>query len=110
MILQNPYRLLGVFANDPLRVRIANTAKIRAFSKIGKEISFETDADGLLGKLQRTSESVEQANVLLFDNTRKAKFALFWFHKNNTIDDTTISHINLNTYLRFIIPDSDNNI
>lgn len=110
MILQNPYRLLGVFANDPLRVRIANTAKIRTFSKIGKEISFETDADGLLGKLQRTSESVEQANVLLFDNTRKAKFALFWFHKNNTIDDTTISHINLNTYLRFIIPDSDNNI
>jgi hypothetical protein len=37
MILQNPYRLLGVFANDPLRVRIANTAKIRAFSKIEKK-------------------------------------------------------------------------
>ena len=48
MILQNPYRLLGVFANDPLRVRIANTAKIRAFSKIGKEISFETDAEFII--------------------------------------------------------------
>ena len=43
MILQNPYRLLGVFANDPLRVRIANTAKIRAFSKIGKEISGQSE-------------------------------------------------------------------
>ncbi len=43
MISQNPYRLLGVFANEPLKVRTANTAKMRAFFKIGKYVFFISD-------------------------------------------------------------------
>ena len=47
IISKNPYRLLGVFANDPIRVRTANSAKMRVFFKIGKTIQFETDTEGL---------------------------------------------------------------
>lgn len=107
MISQNPYRLLGVFANDPLKVRTANTAKMRAFFKIGKAISFDTDAEGLLGTLTRTSDIIEQANDMLFDNIKKVKYALFWFHKDNVINENTISLINFNTYQRYIIQKSD---
>lgn len=102
MISQNPYRLLGVFANDPLKVRTANTAKMRAFFKIGKAISFNTDAEGLLGTLTRTSDIIEQANDMLFDNIKKVKYALFWFHKDNIINENTISLVNFNTYQRYI--------
>lgn len=107
MITQNPYRLLGVFANDPLKVRTANTAKMRAFFKIGKAISFDTDAEGLLGKLTRTSDIIEQANDMLFDNSKKVKYALFWFHKDSIINENAISLINFNTYQRYIVQKSD---
>lgn len=107
MISQNPYRLLGVFANDPLKVRTANTAKMRAFFKIGKAISFDTDAEGLLGTLTRTSDIIEQANDMLFDNIKKVKYALFWFHKDNIINENTISLVDFNTYQRYIVQKSD---
>ena len=107
MISQNPYRLLGVFANDPLKVRTANTAKMRAFFKIGKAISFDTDAEGLLGTLTRASDIIEQANDVLFDNSKKVKYALFWFHKDNIFNENTISLINFNTYQRYIVQKTD---
>lgn len=107
MISQNPYRLLGVFANDPLKVRTANTAKMRAFFKIGKAISFDTDTEGLLGTLTRTSDIIEQANDMLFDNSQKVKYALFWFHKDNVINENNITLINFNTYQRFVVQKPD---
>ncbi|WP_294915115.1 hypothetical protein [uncultured Prevotella sp.] len=107
MITQNPYRLLGVFANEPLKVRTANTAKMRAFFKIGKAISFDTDAEGLLGTLTRTSDIIDQANDMLFDNRKKAKYALFWFHKDNVINENNITLINFNTYQRFVVQKPD---
>lgn len=107
MISQNPYRLLGVFANEPLKVRTANTAKMRAFFKIGKAISFDTDAEGLLGTLTRTSDIIEQANDMLFDNSQKVKYALFWFHKDNVINENNITFINFNTYQRFVVQKPD---
>ena len=33
IIDNNPYRILGVYANSPLRERVANASKARAFLK-----------------------------------------------------------------------------
>lgn len=107
MISHNPYRLLGVFANDSLRDRTANTAKMRAFFKIGKSVNFNTDTEGLFGELNRTQDSVHQATDVLFDNANKVRFALFWFHKNNVVNEATISQINATSYHKFIVQDSD---
>ena len=65
-------------------------------SLVEKAISFNTDAEGLLGTLTRTSDIIEQANDMLFDNSQKVKYASFWFHKDNVIND--ISSIIINAF------------
>lgn len=48
LLSHNPYRVLGVMANAPVKERVANQAKIKAFLKVGKPISFPLDLEGLL--------------------------------------------------------------
>lgn len=48
LLSHNPYRVLGVMANAPVKERVANQAKIKAFLKVGKPISFPLDLEELL--------------------------------------------------------------
>lgn len=61
IIDNNPYRILGVYANSPLRERVANACKARAFLKVGKSVSFPLDLTGYLHPLNRTGESFARA-------------------------------------------------
>lgn len=43
-ILQNnPYRMLGVFANTSVKERVASLNKMKAYLMVGKTISFPSD-------------------------------------------------------------------
>ena len=43
-ILQNnPYRILGVYSNSPIKERLANHNRLKAFLKVGKSVSFPLD-------------------------------------------------------------------
>lgn len=106
MITQNPYRLLGVFANDSLRVRTANIAKMRAFFQISKSVSFCTDIEELLGTVNRTSSVVNQANDELFDDNKKVKYALFWFHRSDIINEATVPQLNGASIKKFVAQDT----
>ena len=64
-IAHNPYRILGMFANDPLRTETANIARIRAFNKVGKECSFDSDFTDIFGTTDRSEEAIEHAITLL---------------------------------------------
>lgn len=47
-IINNPYRILGVLSNSPLKERVANLNKLNAFAKVGKKVSFPNDFGNII--------------------------------------------------------------
>jgi hypothetical protein len=80
-ISDNPYRILGVFANDPIKVRTANIAKIRAFRKVGKYCHFECDYTEIFGAINRSEEAIEEAISKLASNEESEFYSYFWLHR-----------------------------
>ncbi len=65
IINDNPYRLLGVYANSPTKERVANESKLRAFLKVGKQMALPLDLPRFLPAINRTIETVTQAKAYL---------------------------------------------
>ncbi len=95
LISDNPYRLLGVFANDGVRVRMANIGKLRAFLRVGKTVHFAIDSEELLGVIARSEALIDNARTLLADERESVVAALFWFHR---VNDFTSLQIKTLTY------------
>lgn len=65
-ITNNPYRVLGVLSNSPLKDRVGNQNRLAAFAKVGKEVSFPNDfASVITEKPQRSAENISAANTAL---------------------------------------------
>lgn len=107
IIASNPLRIIGVFANDPIRIRTANIGRIRAFSKVKKTISFSVDMQGFLGSFRRTLEAADSANLLLADKNKEAVYSLFWFHKNTSFDEQVIEDVCEDNCLKYIKSQGD---
>lgn len=94
IISQNPYRVLGVLSNSPLKERVGNQNRLAAFAKVGKEVSLPNDfATVIPEKPIRTSDSISSANVALNLDKDQLKHALVWFINGSPIDDIAIKHI-----------------
>jgi hypothetical protein len=85
-ITNNPYRVLGVFANDSAKVRTANIARIRAFRKVGKECSFDCDFVDLLGPVNRSEEAVDNAISQLSFISDEEFYSCFWFSRTSELN------------------------
>lgn len=77
-VSQNPYRLLGVYANAAARELLAHTSRISAFLRVGRSISFPSDMELLLPPIVRTTESVRQAQAALSLPAGRLRHAQFW--------------------------------
>lgn len=93
IIQNNPYRLLGVFSNSPLKERLANNNKLKAFLKVGKEASIPLDRIEFLPHLHRTEESVSSAEAMLTLPADQIKYAQFWFIKQSPLDEVAFNHL-----------------
>ena len=82
----NPYRQLGIFANSPTRERVANCNRLKAFLKVGKQVSFPLDLPQLLPTMVRTAKSVNEAEARLTLPKDQVGYAQFWFVKATQID------------------------
>ena len=85
-IAHNPYRVLGMFANDPLRTETANIARIRAFNNVGKECPFESDFTDIFGSIDRSEESIEHAITLLSSDDDRDYYSSLWIHRAQSLD------------------------
>ena len=92
-ITQNPYRILGVYANSPVKERVANQNRLNAFLRVGKPVSFPLDLPGILPALKRTQESVADAVVRLSLPQDQFRHAQFWFVKATPFDDIAFNHL-----------------
>ncbi|MCM1222785.1 MAG: hypothetical protein NC548_50845 [Lachnospiraceae bacterium] len=94
VITNNPYRILGVLSNSPLRERVGNQNRLAAFAKVGKEVSFPNDfATVITDKPQRTSENISAANTALNLDKDQLKNAFFWFINASPIDGIALKHL-----------------
>lgn len=94
IISQNPYRILGVLSNSPLRERVGNQNRLVAFAKIGKEIAFPNDFATILAeKPVRTPDSITAANSAINLDKDQLKYAFFWFISVSPIDNIALKHL-----------------
>lgn len=94
IISQNPYRILGVLSNSPLKERVGNQNRLVAFAKVGKEVSFPNDFATILAeKPDRAPDSITGANTAINLDKDQLKYALFWFISGSPIDNIALKHL-----------------
>lgn len=93
IIQLNPYRLLGIYSNSPTIERVANHNRMKAFLKVGKQVSFPLDLPSLLSPINRTPENIAEADAKLTLPSEQLKYAQFWFIKSTPIDDIAMNHL-----------------
>ena len=89
----NPYRLLGVYANSPIKERLANHNRMKAFLKVGKPVSFPLDVPQYLQPINRIDALVADAEAKLALPKDQMFYALFWFIKTTPLDDIAFNHL-----------------
>ena len=92
-IILNPYRFLGLYANSPTKDRVANHSRLNAFLRVGKTITFPLDLPGLLPPLERTPETMADADAKLTLPKDQFRYAQFWFIKATSLDDIAFNHL-----------------
>ena len=93
LILQNPYRILGVYANSTKKDIIANKGKATAFLKVNRPVEYPLDLKGILPPLERTLDSMNEADAHLAIAKEQIKYAQFWFLKITPLDDVAFNHL-----------------
>lgn len=93
IILENPYRILGVYANSAKRDIVANKGRATAFLKVKRPVKYPLDLEGIMPPLTRTLDSMNDAEAHLAIAKEKIKYAQFWFLKMTPIDDVAFNHL-----------------
>lgn len=93
ILADNPYRILGVYSNSPKKEIVSNKGRISAFLKVGKIVQFPLDLNTLLPAIQRTPESISQAEAHISLVKEQIKYTLFWFVNVTPIDKIAFNHL-----------------
>jgi len=94
ILLQNPYRILGVYANSPRRDIVSNKGKAMAFLKVNRPVEYPLDLKGILPAPNRTLDLMNEAEAHLAIAKEQIKYAQFWFlQKMTPLDDIAFNHL-----------------
>ena len=93
IILQNPFRILGVYAKSSKRDILANKGKATAFLKVNRPVEYPLDLKGILPPVSRTVEQFNEAESHLTIAKEQIRFAQFWFLKMTPLDDIAFNHL-----------------
>ena len=92
LIQNNPYRIAGILSNATAKELEKQRGKIKAYSKVGKEIKSDFDFQ-ILGSIDRTKDSVNKAFSNVEQNLDKVNHSLFWFLNTSPFDNTAIEYL-----------------
>jgi len=93
-LLQSPYRVLGVSSNSGVKLIHKNLSKIKAFSKLNKNIEFEYDFSFLSYKdIDRSIDSMKKAENKILLDENKLKYSLFWFQDSTSFDAIALANL-----------------
>ena len=89
---KNPFYILGLFIDSTEKDIHKNMTKIRRFSEIGKNISFDTDY-AFIEHIQRDSFLVSQASNDIGQPITKLLNSLLWYWNNNDFDNIAFENL-----------------
>lgn len=92
LIHNNPFRVAGILSNASERELQKQKTKIKAYTKIGKEIDSEYDFH-ILEEIIRTEDSTNKAFSEIQQNQDKVNHALFWFISASPFDKTALEYL-----------------
>lgn len=92
LILNNPFRFLGVFSNASKKEITANATRAKAFLKVNKPVEFPLDLSQALGSITRSLDDIEGAVAKLNLPEDKILHSLFWFVNASPLDATAINN------------------
>src|SRR5690554_3676938 len=92
LIQNNPYRIAEILSNATTKELEKQKGKIKAYTKVGKEIKSDFDFQ-ILGNIDRTEDSVNKAFSNLQQNQDKVNYALFWFLNASPFDNTAFEYL-----------------
>lgn len=87
IILNNPFRVLGVYSNTRPMEIVRNVGRIKAFTSVGKEVCFPTDLTEHIGPICRDGEAVQAAQSKISTKEDRVRYALFWFINASQVDE-----------------------
>lgn len=93
IVSNNPYRILGVYANSSKKDILSNKGKATAFLKVNKSVEYPLDLKGILPPINRTIEIFNEAEGSLSLPMEQIKYAQFWFIKKTSLDDIAFNHL-----------------
>lgn len=82
-IYNNPLRILGVYVGDSMAKEANNMSRIAKYSEIGKSADFSMRGDGSLPSIERTGETVAEAQRRLTLPKDRLLYALFWYARDD---------------------------
>src|SRR5690554_1932684 len=92
IIKNNPYRIAGILSNASTKELEKQKGKVKAYTKVGKEIKSDFDFQ-ILGNIDRTEDSVNKAFSNVEQSQDKVNYALFWFLNASPFDNTAIEYL-----------------
>lgn len=87
VISDNPFRVLGVYADSSQREINSNATKIKRYLEIGRQVSFDIDLNNSLPPVKRTNEAVDRALSQINQPKDRLQHAMFWLLKPKTQGD-----------------------
>lgn len=94
IVSQNPYRILGVYANSPKKDIVSNKGRATAFLKVNRPVEFPLDLKELLPAPARTLDLMNESESHLTIAKEQIKYAQFWFlQKMTPLDDIAFNHL-----------------
>ena len=92
IILDNPFRVLGVYANSLYREIVASISKATKFLEVGKKIDYPLDLPRVKNlkvksKLSHSLEDLDNALAMISNSEERLKYAQFWFLRMTSLDD-----------------------
>ena len=90
----NPYRIIGVNSNSGLKNIQKNLSKLKAFSKLGKHLSFDYDLSFLnLTPIERSTEVIKKVESRILLDENKIRYSLFWFQDITSYDSIALANL-----------------
>lgn len=93
IINNNPFRILGLFANASKKDIISSQTKIKAFIKVGKTIVFPLDTIPGLPEVTRDMDSLSKSMKELERPVDQLKAMLFWFVELTPLDKIALNNL-----------------
>src|SRR3954447_22947990 len=89
LIYNNPFRILAIPITATEREITKQINTLTTYAEMGKMKLFETDFP-FLPSVDRTPYAIEEARKRIEQSENKMLYSLFWFWKNNNVDDLAL--------------------